>query len=121
VSKITSLPRANQRTEKIKELFLAWVQSGLEHCVFAQLIRILFLEQDLLTCQPSAVIRVFHSTQPKHHTSNWLRQHFHHKWMFDTNDGISIGDSENFLLDKAESFVGGPSLEQLGDSRHLLT
>ena len=35
--------------------------------------------------------------------------------MISAGDGTSIGDSKNLLLDKAELFVVGRILEQLGD------
>ena len=35
--------------------------------------------------------------------------------MIDADDGTSIGDSKSLLLDKAEFFVVGRILEQLGD------
>jgi hypothetical protein len=109
------------RTEKIEQLFLAWVQLGLEHSTFSQLFRILFLEQDLITCQPSAVIRVFHDNMPRKQKKTQriyirLRSHLHHNRMTHADDGTTIGDSENLLLDKAESSIVGRTLEQLGDS-----
>jgi hypothetical protein len=48
----------NRHTKKFEELSLAWAQTGLEHSGFSQLSRILFLEQDLIACQPSAVRRL---------------------------------------------------------------
>jgi hypothetical protein len=72
--------------------------------------------------QPSAVIRGFNNNM-KHEatqvTDNRLHHHFHHDWMIEADDRISISDSDNLLLDKTESLVGGRSLEQLasGDCR----
>ncbi len=98
-----------------------WVQPGLEHSTFSQLFRILFLEQDLITCQPSAEIRAFHDNMPlkqktTQHTCNQLLPHLHHNQMIDADDGTTICDSENLLLDKAEPLIVGRTLEQLGDS-----
>ncbi len=75
----------------------------------------------VMTCQPSAAIsgfntpgqystKVWRTTQ---RTGNRNREHLRHNWMIGADDGTSVGDSKNLLLDKAEFFVVRRILEQL--------
>jgi hypothetical protein len=94
--------------------------TDLDRSGFSLSLRVLSIEQNfrlVIVSQPSAVIRGFNNNMEHNatqSTDNRLHQNLH---MFGADDRTSIRDSENLLLDKTESLVGGRSLEQLGDRR----
>ena len=48
-------------------------------------------------------------------TSNWLFEHLPHHRMIGADDGTSIFDAENLLLDEVEFLVVGRITEEFGD------
>ena len=109
-------------TEKIEELLLARMHPVLEHRSFSLVVRFRFLKQNLgfvIAYQPRAAVRVFYDKIPREttqRTSNWLLEHLPHHRMIGADDGSSIFDAENLLLDEAEFLVVGRITEEFGDS-----
>jgi hypothetical protein len=110
------------RTEESEELFLARMRPVLEHRSFS-----LFFHNPLARTKPwignclptspaqrsgaSDSTTIFESQR----TCNRLLEHLQHHRMIGADDGTSVFDPENLLLDEAESFVVGRSSEELGD------
>ncbi len=101
---------------------LARMHLFLEHCSSSVVVRICCIEQNLsfvIVYQPRAAVRGFNDNMPREttqHTSNLLLQHLLHHKMIGADDGTSIFDAENLLLDEAEFFVVGRTTEEFGDS-----
>jgi hypothetical protein len=108
-------------TEKIEELFLAWIITVLDSSGFSRSLRVVGLKQNFwlaVACQPSAVIRRLNNNmEHKEIQSTYygLCHHLHRDWMIGPDDRTSISDSENLLLHNTYFFVVGRMLEQLCD------
>ena len=101
------------RKFKIEEFLLARMHPVLEHRSFSEL-SIRLLEQNLglvIAYQPLAAVSFYVGSlftlevRTAKRTCNRLREHLQHRRMIRADDGTSISDPENLLLDKAEFFV----------------
>ena len=95
----------------------------LEHRSFSVGLRIRFLEQNLgleITYQHGAAVREFNDKTSRKislndRTRNRMREHLPHNRMFGADDGASMLNSENLLLDEIQFVVVGRSSEESGD------
>ena len=106
------------------------MHSVLEHSCFSLFVRIRLLEQYLglvIAYRPRAAVRRFNykfftTFQANQQNATVIgcadiSDHIPHHRMIGPDDGVSICDPKNLLLDEAEFLVVGRSSEEIGDHR----